>query len=180
MMLEQIASLYYYLTKITFEGTILMPQVRRPIDPADFTVIPRWREIIKTLPKEIRVCQRHDGEVTIQECDFSSNPGGSAPFGRADWVGCCDEAIDRVIEGVRMTLEQIDQAKQTYNDELARKLEPDHTGEIVAIELGTNDYFVGEDEVEAADKARAAGHEGSLFFLRVGSPYAHRVMTPRQ
>ena len=60
------------------------------------------------------------------------------------------------------------------------KLEPEHTGEIVAIELGTNDYFVGEDEIEAADKARAAGHDGLLFFLRVGSPYAHRMMSPRQ
>lgn len=50
----------------------------------------------------------------------------------------------------------------------------------MAIELGTNDYFVGDDELEAADKARAAGHAGTLFFLRVGSPYAHRLMTPRQ
>lgn len=157
-----------------------MPQVRRPIDPTDFTAIPRWREIIKTLPKEIRVCPRHGGEVDIKLGEPLPNQGPGVPFSGAHWVGCCDEAIDRVIEGVQKTLEQIDRAKQTYMDELARKLEPDHTGEIVAIELGTNDYFVGEDEVEAADKARAAGHEGSLFFLRVGSPYAHRVMTPRQ
>ncbi|MDQ2920989.1 MAG: hypothetical protein M3R52_05175 [Acidobacteriota bacterium] len=63
---------------------------------------------------------------------------------------------------------------------MADELEPEHTLQFVAIELGTNDYFVGEDEVEAADKARAAGHEGLLYFLRVGSPYAHRLMTPRQ
>ncbi len=78
------------------------------------------------------------------------------------------------------TLELIDRAKQKYRDELAQKLESKYTGDIVAIELGTNNYFVGENEVEAADKARAAGHEGTLFFLRVGSPYAHRLMTPRQ
>ena len=71
---------------------------------------------------------------------------------------------------MQQTLEQIDRAKQTYQDELARKLEPEHTGEIVAIELGTNDYFVGEDEVDAADKARAAGHAGALFFLTRGFP----------
>ncbi|HWN10155.1 MAG TPA: hypothetical protein VNO50_12965 [Pyrinomonadaceae bacterium] len=76
-------------------------------------------------------------------------------------------------------MELIDRAKQTYGDQLAEKLEPEHSGEIVAIELGTNDYFVGEDEVEAADKARGAGHVGLLYFLRVGSPYAHRLMTPR-
>ena len=157
-----------------------MTKVRRPIDPSDFSSIPRFREIIKTLPKDVRVCSNHGEEVTIQERDFSSNPGGFAPFGSADWVGCCDEAIDRVMEGVRKTLEQIDRAKQRYKNELARKLEPEHRGNIVAIELGTNDYFVGEDEIEASDKARAAGHAGALFFLRVGSPYAHRLMTPRQ
>ena len=157
-----------------------MTKVRRPIDPSDFGSIPRIREIIKTLPKDVRVCSNHGEEVTIQERDFCSNPGGFAPFGSADWVGCCDEAIDRVMEGVRKTLEQIDRAKQRYKNELARKLEPEHRGNIVAIELGTNDYFVGEDEIEASDKARAAGHAGALFFLRVGSPYAHRLMTPRQ
>ena len=153
---------------------------RVEMHPTDFTAIPRAREIIKTLPAEIKVCRKHGEEVTIRESDFSSNPGGSAPFAKAHWVGCCDEAIARVMEGVQKTLELIDSAKKTYHDELARKLEPEHIGEMVAIELGTNNYFVGEDEIEAADKARAAGHVGALFFLRVGSPYAHRLMTPRQ
>lgn len=153
---------------------------RVKIDPSDFTAIPRMREMMKTLPEEIRFCPRHGEEVTIQESEFVPNPSFGAPFAKADWVGCCDEAIARVIEGVKKTVEQIDRAKQTYRDELARKLEPEHSGEIVAIELGTNDYFVGEDEVEAADKARVAGHLGLLYFLRVGSPYAHRLMSPRQ
>lgn len=118
--------------------------------------------------------------MDIKLGELLPNQDSGIPFSGADWVGCCDEAINKVREGVQKTQEQIDRAKQTYKDELARKLEPDHTGEIVAIELGTNNYFVGEDELEAADKARAAGHEGSLFFLRVGSPYTHRVMSPRR
>jgi hypothetical protein len=158
-----------------------MAQLRRPIDPSDFSSIPRIREVIKTLPKEVRVCPRHGEEVTIHEHDFSQNRIGVAPFMKADWVACCDEAIDRVINAVQeQTHELIARAKQTYTDELAEKLEPEHRGEIVAIELGSNDYFIGGDEVEAANKARAAGHEGLLYFLRVGSPYAHRLMTPRQ
>src|SRR5258706_2466774 len=111
-----------------------MIRVQRPIDPRDFTKIPRIREIIKTLPEEIRVCRKHGEEMTIQESDFSLNPGGSAPFAKAAWVGCCEEAIDRVIDGVQNTLTLIDRAKQTYRDELALKLEPEHTGDIVAIE----------------------------------------------
>lgn len=156
-----------------------MSKVQRPIDSADFTKIPRFREIIKTLPN-IGVCPTHGGEVDIKLGEILPNQGSGVPFSEAYWEGCCDEAIDRVIEGVQVTLEQINRAKQAYRDELAGKLEPKHRGEIVAIELGTNDYFVGEDELDAADKARAAGHAGALFFLRVGSPYSHRLMTPRQ
>jgi hypothetical protein len=158
-----------------------MAKARRAIDPSNFSTIPRIREVIKTLPKDIRICPKHGEEVRIEERDFAANPGDFANFGEADWVGCCEEAIDRVIEAVqKKTLELIDRAKQTYRDELAGELEPEHTGEIVAIELETGDYFVGEDEIVAAEKARAAGHQGLLYFLRVGSPYAHRAMSPRR
>lgn len=80
------------------------------------------------------------------------------------------QAIERFIE----------RAKRAYEDRLAQKLEPDHRGEIVAIEPETGDYFLGRDEIEAAGKARVAGHEGPLYFVRVGSRYAHRLMTPRR
>jgi len=73
----------------------------------------------------------------------------------------------------------IEQAKHTYDERLAAKLEPEHNGEIVAIEPESGDYFLGGDEVEAADNARAAGHKGPFYFRRVGSRYAHRLMTPR-
>jgi hypothetical protein len=155
-----------------------MNMARRQIDPSDFSRIPSIRAVIKTLPKEIRVCGQHGEAVHIEESDFSSQSWGSAPFGKADWVGCSEEAIDRVIEAVEKTLDLIDRAKQTYQEKLASRLEPKHSGAIVAIELGTNDYFVGTDEVDASEKARAAGHDGTLFFLRIGSPYTHRLNTP--
>jgi hypothetical protein len=136
--------------------------------------------MIKTLPEELRICPEHGEEVNIQEGPVSPNIDYVSPFKKANWVACCDDAIDRVMEGVRRTSALIDRAKQDYKDRLAVKLEPEHTGEMVAIELETGDYFVGEDEIKAADKARSAGHAGLLFFLRVGSPYAHRLMTPRQ
>jgi hypothetical protein len=136
--------------------------------------------MIKTLPDEIRICPEHGEEVTLQEEPVSSNLDYVSNCKTANWVACCDDAIDRVMEGVRRTSDLIDRAKQDYKDRLAVKLEPEHTGEMVAIELETGDYFVAEDEIKAADKARSAGHAGLLFFLRVGSPYAHRLMTPRQ
>jgi hypothetical protein len=136
--------------------------------------------MLKTLPVEIRICPRHGAEVSILEGPVSLNGDGVPNFKDANWVGCCDEAIDGATGGVRRIAELIDRAKQDYRDRLAIKLEPEHTGDMVAIELETGDYFVGEDEVKAAEKARLTGHAGLLFFLRVGSPYAHRLMSPRQ
>jgi hypothetical protein len=74
----------------------------------------------------------------------------------------------------------IERAKEIYQDRLAAKLEPVHQGKIVAIEPETEDYFLGEDEIQAAEQGRAAGHEGPFFFLRVGSPCAHYARSPRR
>lgn len=77
------------------------------------------------------------------------------------------------------TKQFVDRAKEIYRDKLATILEPEHTGEIVAILPETGDHFLGRDEIEAADRARDAGHYGPFYFLRIGSDYAHRWMTPR-
>ncbi|MCI0490004.1 MAG: hypothetical protein L0229_25715 [Blastocatellia bacterium] len=74
----------------------------------------------------------------------------------------------------------VERAKEIYRDSLAAKLEPAYTGKIVAIEPETGAYFVGEDEVRASEQARAAGQEGPFYFLRVGSLYTHRLITPRR
>jgi hypothetical protein len=74
----------------------------------------------------------------------------------------------------------IERAKEIYRDRLAAELEPAHTGKIVAIEPETESYFLGETEVEAAEQARAAGHEGPFYFLQVGSLHTHRWVTPQR
>jgi hypothetical protein len=74
----------------------------------------------------------------------------------------------------------IERAKQTYDNELAARLEPEHSGEIVAIDPESGAYFLGNDEIEAAENARVAGNQGPFYFLRVGSRYTHRLMTPRR
>ena len=77
-----------------------MGQAQRPIEPGDFTAIPRIREVIKTLPEETRVCSEHGEEVSIRESEFIPNPGGGAPFAKAAFVGCCEAAIDKVIQAM--------------------------------------------------------------------------------
>jgi hypothetical protein len=162
------------LGEAVIEGSLLMT-VERSIEPSDFTAIPRTREMIRSLPDMIRICPEHGQEVTIRDGALLPNQGGGVPFAEANWEGCCDE----VIEGVRETLDLIDRARRRYKEELATILEPGHTGEMLGIELETGDYFLGQDEIDVADRARAARHEGSLYFLRVGSHSAHRLMNPR-
>lgn len=71
-------------------------------------------------------------------------------------------------------------AKQTYAEKIATEVEPEHNGEIISIEPNSGAYFLGKNEVAAADKARSAGCPGPFFFLRVGSKYTHRLMSPRR
>jgi hypothetical protein len=69
----------------------------------------------------------------------------------------------------------VERAKQIYRDKLAAILEPEHTGEIVAIIPETGDYFLGTNEIDASHRARDAGRTGPLYFLRVGSDYTYRI-----
>src|SRR5438552_49330 len=85
-------------------GPTIAKMVQEEIHASDFTRIPWFREIIKTLPEEIRVCGEHGEAVHIEESDFSSNNWGSAPFGKAHWVGCSKEAIHKVVAAVNKTL----------------------------------------------------------------------------
>ncbi|MEK6285257.1 MAG: hypothetical protein AABO57_05910 [Acidobacteriota bacterium] len=74
----------------------------------------------------------------------------------------------------------VERAKQIYRDKLAPILEPEHTGEIVAIAPESGDYFLGTNEIDATHRARDAGRIGPLYFLRVGSDYTYRIMSPRR
>lgn len=74
----------------------------------------------------------------------------------------------------------VERAKQIYRDKLAAILEPEHAGEIVTIAPETGDYFLGTNEIDASHRARDAGRIGPLYFLRVGSDYTYRMMSPRR
>lgn len=62
---------------------------------------------------------------------------------------------------------------QEVYEELKDQLEPDHHGEIIAIEVESGEYFLGDSVVEAAKKARAQHPEKLFFFAKVGYPAVH-------
>jgi hypothetical protein len=74
-----------------------------------------------------------------------------------------------------MANDLLERGRRIYEERLKPELEPDHKGEIVAIEVESGDYFLGAREIEAYEKA-VAKHPGKLFaFLRVGFGTTHYV-----
>jgi len=65
--------------------------------------------------------------------------------------------------------------KEIYN-RIREKLEPEHKGEIVAIEVDSGDYFLGRTVMEATSEARKKHPDKVFYFVRVGFPavYVHR------
>lgn len=59
---------------------------------------------------------------------------------------------------------------------IRERLEPEHKGEIAAIEVDSEEYFLGRTVVEAAQKARQKHPDKFFYFVRIGFPavYVHR------
>lgn len=56
---------------------------------------------------------------------------------------------------------------------LKEKLEPEHKGKIVAIDIETGDYFLGESVIEAVKKGREKYPNKIFFTAKVGFPVVH-------
>jgi len=65
----------------------------------------------------------------------------------------------------------IAKGKEIY-EKLKGELEPDHNGEIVAIDVDSGEYFLGKTLLEANDKAREKYLDKQLYFVRIGSKAA--------
>lgn len=60
--------------------------------------------------------------------------------------------------------ELAEKGNQFYLDKLASELEPKHNGEYVVIEVGSGDYYLDTDVMQAIKKAREA-HPQTLFHI---------------
>ena len=62
-----------------------------------------------------------------------------------------------------------------YNTQLRAELEPQHSGEFVAIEPLSRRYFLGPTATAALVTARNTMPESQFFLTRVGKGSAHKV-----
>jgi hypothetical protein len=66
-------------------------------------------------------------------------------------------------------------AEAIYRTKLKPKLEGKYKGRIVAIDVESEDYFVGKTVLEAIEKGRKK-HPGKLFYaVRIGYPAVHSL-----
>lgn len=65
--------------------------------------------------------------------------------------------------------------REYYDRFLRAKLEPQHNGKFLALEVETGDYEMGDSQLEALDRAEAK-HPDSVFYIhRVGYRTAARI-----
>lgn len=67
-----------------------------------------------------------------------------------------------------------DKARAIYKDTLKEILEPEYIGQIVAIEVDSGDWFLGESVVDAALKARQKYPDKLFHFIRIGFRAVHK------
>lgn len=70
--------------------------------------------------------------------------------------------------------EKLGKADKIY-EQIKAKVERDYKGKIIAIELESGDFFIGDSELEAFEKA-SKKYPGKVFvYKRVGFPTTHFV-----
>ena len=63
--------------------------------------------------------------------------------------------------------------QEIYDKKLRSKLEPEYRGQIVAIEIDSEDYFLGASVVEAVKEAKKRYSDKLFYFVKVGFPAVH-------
>ena len=71
--------------------------------------------------------------------------------------------------------ERIKRANQIYESLLKEKLEREHKGKIVAIEIISGDFFLGRNEIEAYEKGIEKYPDKTFVYKRVGYKATHFV-----
>lgn len=67
-----------------------------------------------------------------------------------------------------------EKGEQLY-EKIKEVLEPEHKGEIVAINVNTGDYFLGKTPQEAEKKARERFPDEVFYIKRVGYRAVHKM-----
>jgi hypothetical protein len=75
-----------------------------------------------------------------------------------------------------LTLDEVvDRGEEIYAREIRDKVEADHRGKFLAIDVLTGSYELGEDDLTACRRLLAHHPDAKIYGLRVGYPAAYRI-----
>lgn len=76
----------------------------------------------------------------------------------------------------RYSAEEIgSRGRAIYEKAIRARVEPEHVGEFLVVDIETGDYEVGDDEREVCSRARARSAGGALYGLRIGARASGRI-----
>ena len=74
-----------------------------------------------------------------------------------------------------MGIDIVKEGEKIYKRRYKRIFEQKYKGKVVAIEIESGDAFIGENVLDAWEKAREKYKENEFFFVRVGYPAVHSI-----
>jgi hypothetical protein len=79
-----------------------------------------------------------------------------------------NQVLKRLKSGSKYTTKELCTKGKRIYDGIKDKLEPKLNNKFVAIEVDSGDYFIGNDAIEATNKARREYPESVFFLVRIG------------
>jgi hypothetical protein len=61
--------------------------------------------------------------------------------------------------------------EELYQTRIRPTVEPGNKGKILAIDVDTGDYEIGEDDLETAKRLHAKRENANIYILRIGYPF---------
>jgi hypothetical protein len=68
--------------------------------------------------------------------------------------------------------------EEIYERDTRSKVEAEHRGKFLVIDVDSGDYAIDRRAVDATDRIAARYPDGERYLLRIGSPAAYHILTP--
>jgi hypothetical protein len=80
------------------------------------------------------------------------------------------------MQNVRLPKEEVaSRGREIYEMQVRSQVEPDQIGKIVAIDIVTGEFAIGENSLNASDILLERLPEAQIWFVRVGHRAVHRL-----
>ena len=76
----------------------------------------------------------------------------------------------------KLSAKEISQrGREIYDREIRAKVEKDHDGQFIVVDILTGNYEIGEDDAAATSCALKKNPAALLWGIRIGAPAAYRI-----